>query len=250
MAQYRRELPGDLLNELLNQNQVSSVADFTRQHERRVGRELERHLDKMALDQEEDLFDRLALRYDQWTNRFAIRWDPKTSPKQWRALFTIGNLDALLFAKWFEEGSELHIRFRQALDLQDVLHLRGTYDGAEHELAFEEETDFRQVFDRLCWSYSDFIRQHPQTRNWSFVEMGQFVRAFASDTLPALASIGVITLPDDWANQLIDLDRTRAGSPSNLGEDDALLDRISAWADLILADVLPENDESGQQPSV
>jgi hypothetical protein len=82
MTNYRRELPGNVLSDLLRQQRIESIAEPARQHEVRVGRALEERLeeeerlDAITPEEEEALFDRLALTYLQWTNCFQVVWKP------------------------------------------------------------------------------------------------------------------------------------------------------------------------------
>jgi hypothetical protein len=251
MPEYRRELPGDLLDALLRQHELANVAEFDRAHQNRIARAMERSLGEMTSEEQDSLWERLAPSYHKWTNRFAIMWDPNVSPMQWRAMFTLENLDALLFAGWLDEGSDLHRHFLQAIDLQNMLKLRKTYKGIEQELAFQQSLDLAQVYDQLAWAFADFVRGHPETRDWSFDQIGQFAKMYMENTMPTLAAIGLIDLPDDWRERLIHTGRTRGSASEDGDESSLLLASVREWAALILADLRPDGSDAhsaqGQQ---
>lgn len=250
MPEYRRELPGDLLDALLRQHELANAAEFDRVHQNRIARAMERSLSEMSSEEQDHLWEKLALSYHKWTNRFAIVWDPDVSPKQWRAIFTLENLDALLIAGWLDEGSDLHRRFLQAIDLQNVLKLRKTYKGKQ-EVVFQQSLDLTRVYDQLAWAFADFVRGHPETRDWSFDQIGQFARMYMENTMPTLASIGLIELPDDWREILIHTGRTRGSATEDGDEASLLLESVREWAALILADLRLDSSDAhpaqGQQ---
>lgn len=249
MPEYRRELPGDLLDALLKQHKLSNVAEFDRAHQNRVARAMEPNLDGMSPEEQGSLWEALALSYDRWTNRFALTWNVSVSPKQWRALFTAENLDALLFAGWFSEGSDLQQRFRQAIDLQNVLKLRKTYKGIEEELSFQKSLDIVRVYDQMAWAFTDFVRGHPDTRDWSYDHIAQFAKAYMENSMPALAAIGLIDLPDDWRERLSHTGRTRGSASEDADESSLLLESVREWAELILADMRADRRDAHPAPS-
>jgi hypothetical protein len=99
MTAYRYELPGDLLKVLLDEQQISLIADFARLHEQRISRALEARAKDIKDDELDQLWEYLALNDQKWYNRFAVRWN--SDPTKWRAAFTLQNLDALILAQWF-----------------------------------------------------------------------------------------------------------------------------------------------------
>jgi hypothetical protein len=219
------------------QHGIASISEFGRKLEVRIGEAIDRRKQEIPEDEEEHEFDRLAPGYDQWTNRFNIRWSPSSPRRQWRALFTLDNLDALLFAGWFIEGSEMHQRLQNALRLQDALRLRGGYEDIEKEFTFDQPGNLMEVYDTLSWALADSLRGHPESRHWSYERITSLARVFTRNALPALADIGIIDLPDDWQERITGPgDHTRGGSALERTPNVALHERIYHWAQLMLED--------------
>jgi hypothetical protein len=246
MANYRRELPGDVLSDLLRQQRIESVAEFTRQHEVRIGRALEERLeeeerlDAITPEEEEALFDRLTLTYPQWTNRFRVIWDPRKEPKEaWRAIVAEQDIDALILAGWFQQDSEMHIRLKNSVKLQNALWMDSfSYGEIEDIFRFDEKVDLGQAYNAVCFGVEAFMRAHPETRAWSFPKMAAFVSGLAKESLRAIADIGLLDLPEDWIEGLPGLEETRGVPSEEVEKKPVLTARIADWVMLMLEDRL------------
>ena len=245
-SHYMRELPGDVLLILMGQHKVGNVAEFHRQHELRVGDALEKQLERegrletVSEKEVEEMFDDLAPRYQQWNNRSNVTWDAEKNPRAaWRATMTCRDIDALIFAGWFDEGSEMHVRFQNAVRLQNALYFdRFPYRDLERIFDFDQKIDLSKVYDALCYRFSEFLRSHPETSCWSFTTMATFASGISRDVLGALVDLGIMDLPPDWESELPGLERTRGVALLKDEEAGVLLERIGDWVELMLEDRL------------
>ena len=246
MTNNRFELPGDVLRDLMRQHEIETVADFIRQHELRVSLALEKRWkeegieENISEEEEEDIFDKLALSSNQWYNRFQIVWNAAEKPqKAWRATFAQDDIGLLLFAGWFAEGSEWHERFKNAVTLQNELYLeRVSYDDVASRAQVEQKIDVGRAYDAFSFAFFEFVRAHPETNEWSFHTMATFASGLSTNALQALADLGIIDLGDDWMDRLPGLDQTRGSLGPEEQEDWALLERIVDWVTLMLEDRL------------
>lgn len=150
---------------------------------------------------------------------------------------TSHDIDALIFAGWFDEGSEMHVRFQNAVRLQNALYFdRFPYRDLETIFDFDQKIDLSKVYDALCYRFSEFLRSHPETRGWSFTTMATFASGISRDVLKALADLGIVDLPRDWDSRLPGLERTRGVAAPQSGAGEELLERIADWVMLILKD--------------
>lgn len=246
MPTHKRELPGDVLADLMREHDITSVKQFTAAHEVRVAKALEAKMESLSQEEVDRLFDRLAYRYDRWANRAAILWQPQSPPK-WRALFTHDDLDALVFAGWFVEGSAMHERFVAASRLQDALRITGSYAEVEASFPCGEGVDTETVYSTLCWALASFLRDHARARSWSFDAVADLSRGLARNALPALADLGLVTLPDGWEDALPDLGPTRGQPGAEQGQPTALVQGVYEWAYAMLSDAASLG-ESGSNP--
>jgi hypothetical protein len=245
MSQYTHELPGDVLRDLLRQHHIDSIREFAKQHELRISKALAERLEKegridtISEREEQELYDGLALKYDRWYNRFQILWNPKEDPKSaWRAPLVEQDIDALIIAQWFAEESEMHVRLQNAIRLQNALYIElFSYGDLERMFPFEHKIDPERVYDALCYSLSEFVRSHPETKDWPFTSMATFVSGLSKATLRALADLGLID-EGDWLDRLPGLERTRAVGPVASRDDEALYQGIVDWVRLMLEDRL------------
>ncbi len=72
MSTFRRELPGNLLQLLSRQHGVVTVADFDREHAKRVSKSLEAMQGELTEAEYSRLSRRYDLGYGRWANRFAL----------------------------------------------------------------------------------------------------------------------------------------------------------------------------------
>ena len=244
MTKYRRELPGDVLRDLMEEYDLPSIADFDRKHQLRISEAMSAEAEEMTEDEEEEMMNRLAPNYQQWYNRFRIIWKSSENPKKvWRASFTVENLASLVLAGWFNEEAEFHTRFQRAMRLQDALYMDlFSYEDLEDDFEFDETVDYNKVYDTICKQFADFLEQHPETRGWSFARIASFAVAFAKNALEGLVNLRIIDPPEGWLEGLPGLDQTRMSPTAVDQRESELLSRISDWAGLILADALDVED--------
>lgn len=175
-------------------------------------------------------------------------WNPKEDP-QWRTRCTPDDRDALILAGWFDEGDELDERLQKAIELQDMLRLRGfTYDELEEEFEFEE-LDFLTVYDTLCWAFADTVRAGGDLlARLTFDEVSHIATRYARNALEGLARLGIIDIPDDGLSQLPGWDQTR-GTPHPQSEAaPELLGAIYEWAQVMLEQDMRERGDLPPHP--
>ena len=244
MTQFVRELPGDVLADLAEKHEYRHTTEFTRAHERRVTSRIEASPGTKQRTALEAKWDDLALSYDQWWNRFEIKWG--TDPGKWRALFTNDNLETLVFAEWCEKGDEFYQRMRKAIRLQNALKLEQTdYEDLENTYEFNTNIDHIKVRDTLSWVLVDVLRESAVARDCSFEVLADIVSRYSRNAMTALADLGIcrdVGTGDHWLDHE---DTSRFAHPHRSHEskedpDSRLLQLIYDWARVMLEEEFRE----------